>query len=571
VRLDALTTSMRNVGLTLGLLLSALGCEGHIVGLSVPRAVPNGVDPADPDAVMLDACAQAPVTAAAAGLKRLTATQLINTERDLFSSPTLEFAVHAGHEPVVTLLEVDKLNAAVHALIATGKHLAFSPCDVKGSGSEACAQGFIRALGQKAFRRPVSADEVTWLTDTWRKARAVSLVPAITFEESLGVVAEVMLQSLPHLYLRPVGVVDGTLPAGLRTLDGYERASQLSYLLLDSMPTPALFAAAASGELDTADGVRTHARALLDGPSGRKVVRDFASHYLGLDATELHPSLEDNPKSATRFPFDTPELRAAMRTESAALFEASFSESGDTFASLMTSNRAFVNGPLASLYGVTGVTGNTFRWVDLDATQRAGLFTRAAFLSITASQEYQSPIHRGVFVLRDTLCQVVAPPPPDVDNTPLKPVTGALSIRQLTDGRTQGAECIGCHAQFNPIGYTLENYDAFGRWQVADTGKLPDGTPFSTPVDSTATIVVSDLQGTVSGGRELSEKLAHSAMARDCMATQWFHRIIGRAPVAEDACTVARLRADFRKTGDLKTLVLDTVTSPSALLLEESP
>jgi len=375
------------------------------------------------------------------------------------------------------------------------------------------------------------------------------------------------------VYLQEVGVADPKLPAGIRRLSGPERASRLSYLLWSTTPDKALADAADKGGLDTADGVRTQAERLLASPRARKNVRRFASNWLEFDGNQHHPPIEQFDKNTKRFPFDGAPLRAAWRQESEALYERVFFEQQGSWKALMTSTEAYVNGPLATLYGLTSgpKTATEFAWVDLDKTKRAGLFTRAGFLALQANADQQSPVLRGTFVVRHTLCQPLPDPPPDVDNTP--PVATSKvqqrTVRDLIDVRTSGGTCSACHQMINPIGYTLENYDAMGRWQTADTGTI--GTvAYTAPVNSTATITSTDLAGEVMGGIGLSQRIADSAMARSCVVEKWFTRALARAPGTDDTCLIDGLKERFKKTDDMRDLVIALASSDAALFVKEA-
>jgi hypothetical protein len=556
-------------------LSAAAGCFGK------SKLSYDGTGPSTPTTPVVpgypNACASSPINVPASALQRMTGAQYLNTEQSLFSQPSLTLTLEAGDTPTITQLEAQKINDAAAAAVATGGHHADVPCDITGAGSDTCAQGFIETFGQKAFRRPLSSDEQTWLMGVLHSTlNLTGLSSPVTFQEAIDVVAQVMIQSPQHLYISAQGVADATLPAGILRMTGYERATRLSYMLTNSTPDGALLAAASSGQLDTPDGMRAQAQRLLDAPTGHALVKSFASSYVGIDATTALPALEDLPKDAARFPYDNLALRQAMRTETEAFYDKVFFTPNGSFAEAMTSTDAYVNGPLATLYGLSNgpADATTFAWMSLDPTQRGGLFTRAAFLAENATQDFESPIRRGVHLFRLTLCQEVPPPPPNVNNVPPTPGQSggqALSVRQQTELRTSPAFCSSCHAQFNPIGFTLGNYDAMGAWQLSESGSTPDGGTFSVPVDATATVASTDIAGTLTSGVGLSQKLATSAEAQDCMAQQWFTYAMGRGPAPEDACTVSSFSHAFEQSGDMHALVLDVVTSAPSQYVRQGP
>jgi hypothetical protein len=580
----------------LGLVLLAAGCTGSIAtgpdesgtagqgtpgssspgmsptGTGSPTQQPGGAGPAPAGSGPASAAAcGGRIPAAPAFLRRLSPDEYVNTARDLLSQPMAAPRIEPPVGNVITALEVEKLNLAAADLVALKGHYAYAPCNVSGAFDAACADAFIAAFGRVAFRRPLDADEKTWLRAAYDRARTLAVTPAVTFRESLDNVAHVLLQSPQLVYVQETGIADKTLPAGTRRLSGYERATRLSYLFWSTTPDKALLDAAEAGKLDTAAGVRTEAERLIASPRAHKMVRSFASDWMELNGTVHHPAIESFEKDAKRFPFDGPALRAAWRADTESLYEKVFFEMNGSFKALMTSTQAYVNGPLAQLYGVTSVakTATDYQWVSLDPSKRAGLLTRGGYLAVQSTADTQDPIHRGVFVLRHVLCQALPDPPADVDNTPPKPVAGQkLSTRQLVDAKTQGSLCQSCHGMVNPIGYTLANYDAMGGFQANET--IGSGTAaYTVPIDATAPLTAPDITGTVAGGPGLAAKLADSGLAHDCAVKKWFVKALARAPGDDDQCAVTQLTDRFRKSDDLRDLVLALASSDADLFIKE--
>jgi hypothetical protein len=550
-----------------------LGCEGTIVwpaGQPPSPGTPGDpttglpvapVVPAEPE---VNPCEGATLQVPAPAMRRLTPEQLANSWRDVLADAQAAPLLDAPAGMTITGLEVERLADAASTLVKRGKHLTFVPCSVTGTGTAACAQGFIEAFGRVAFRRPLTPAELTWLTGRYATTRALAVTPAITFKEALDVVAEIMLQAPQLSYVSEQGAVATN---GIAPLTGYERATRLSYLLWNTTPDAALLEAARVGKLDSSDGVKAEAQRLLADPRSRIVIRRFASQHLGLNASPTHPSLEMLTKDTTKYPLDSPALRTAMRDESESLFERAFFDEKGSFKSVMTSKKARVNASLARLYGVSGpATDATFEWVELDAN-RAGLYTRAAFLTTNASDLQASPTLRGVEIYRHALCLSLSDPPANVDNTPLKPTAGALSVRAQIDQRTQEAVCQSCHAVINPVGHTLGHFDAIGAWQTNDTGTQA-GMPFSVPVDATATLHAGDVTGAISGGVQLSDALAKSRMATDCMADSFVTRALDRKASPAEACIQYRARKTLRDTDDMRQVLLTLLSSDEALHIQ---
>ena len=311
---------------------------------------------------------------------------------------------------------------------------------------------------------------------------------------------------------------------------------------------------------------RARTAALLDAAGAREMVHELASSA-PLNYTPTHPRSRLTNKP-TSFPLDSPSSRG-VRIESERLYERAFFEG--TFETLLTGTDAYVDGPLAQLYGVEDGPSEAgdFQWVELPSDQRAGIFTRAAFLTSTASADYQSGVLRGVHLYRHVLCQPLPDPPANVDNTPPEPSDANMpkSVRQLFETKTAG-DCQSCHGIVNPLGFAFEGYDALGQLQTTESGEL-DGEPFTVPVDSQTVLEAGDLRGEVSDAVELSRLLADSAMAHDCTAEVWFERALSREPSDNEACALAAIQEEFRRTSDLRALVLSLASSDSALFIEE--
>jgi len=571
------------------LALAGAGCQGSIEGgrpaagvggpgaaspgaLPGPTAETPGSAPMGGTPLTPTECANLTLVAAPSKLRRLQPNEYANTARALLSDDKLEPKLEAQASDIASALEVEKLADAAHGLAASGDHESYAPCKLDGAEDLMCLGGFIDAFGKVVFRRPLEQPEHAWLLASYQRLMGQAVTPPFTFREGVSALAEIMLQAPQHFYVHELGVADASLPTGIRRLTGYERATRLSYFMWSSMPDAALMTAADSGMLDSAGGVRQQAERLLQAPAAHDMVRAFASSWLKLDDTPKHPALEKLSKDATKFALDSPALRSSMRTESESLYEHAFFDAGGSFTSLLTSTDAYVDSGLAKLYGVTGpTTPGEFRWLKLPAAQRAGIFTRAAFLTSLAGADYQSPVLRGVHVFRHVLCQPLPDPPATADNTPPAPSSADMphTVRELTETKTYTGTCKACHGIVNPIGFALENYDALGQWQTQESGSL-NGQPFTLPVNAQSDISAGDLQASVTGGGDLSAALAKSQQAQDCMADAWFGKAMSREPTAEEACSLDRVKQAFRKDGDLHALVLNLSSSDSALYIREA-
>jgi hypothetical protein len=490
-------------------------------------------------------------------LRRLSPEQYTNTVRDLLGDPGFTPDVDDA-EQIITERGVRQLRGAAELAISRQAEWTRTifPCDLGGPANDACASELIDQLATRAFRRPITEDEREWLEGVYRDALA-----ELSFSEAMEVVVEVILASPQTVYLREAGTGADGLPDGIRQLTDYELASRLSYFLWNTMPDDELFAAAERGELTTAEGLATQTQRLIEDPRAEAAIQSFFWEWMQLDGGRLHHALEDTDKDGTLYPEYDAELRAAMRTELEAFIQKVVIEEGGSIDALFNDNRAYVNGPLAELYGVTdGPTdADTWEWVELDSSERGGLLTRAAFLTVFSAANVQSPIRRGVFVVEQVLCNELGEPPPNASDVPVEggSVEGeVLSVRQDVEARTSGAGCNACHSVINPVGFAFENYDAIGRYR---TEELTTGLP----IDSSGRIQGSDVDRDVADALELGSALSSSAHVRDCLADRWMTRAIGQTPGELDQCALDSARERFAETGTLRDLIVAIVQSDS--------
>jgi hypothetical protein len=241
------------------------------------------------------------------------------------------------------------------------------------------------------------------------------------------------------------------------------------------MPDDALFQAASEGRLQKGDELNAQVARMLKDPKAISLVDNFGEQWLNL-------RLMDRTKpDSEKFLAVDDELLDAMREETRRFLGAVFTENR-SILDFIDGRFTFVNGPLARYYGIRGVNTEQFQRVELDGVQRSGLVTQGAILTISSYATRTSPVLRGKWVLDNLLG--AAPPPPPADIPPLQEqgLGTAASLRERLEQHRASPRCSVCHDQMDPIGFSLENYDAAGAWRTKDgdfpldtTGTLPDG------------------------------------------------------------------------------------------------
>ncbi|MFO0889936.1 MAG: DUF1592 domain-containing protein [Isosphaeraceae bacterium] len=377
---------------------------------------------------------------------------------------------------------------------------------------EAKLREFARKFTERAFRRPLSEDQKSVYVDRAFKG-------ARTPEAAIKRVVLAALLSPRFLYHEIAG-----------GLDAYDVACRLSFGLWDSLPDQALLDAAATGKLATRDQVAAQAERMIGDLRTKSKVREFLLQWLKVDRV---PDVSKDPKL---FPQFTPEIASDLRT-SLDLFldDVVWGEASD-YRRLLQADDLFLNGRLAKFYGANLPAESAFQKVKFEEKERAGLLTHPYLMATFAYTATTSPIHRGVFVSRGVLGRTLRPPPEAV--APLSPdLHAGLTTRERVTLQTSPKSCQMCHAMINPLGYTLENFDAVGRFRKEEQGKPidPTGTYQSRSGDSV----------TLKGARALAGYLAGSEEAHTAFVQQLFHYLVKQPIRAFGSQELTELREYF--------------------------
>jgi hypothetical protein len=426
----------------------------------------------------------------------------------------------------------DVVGAAAAEATATGKPA------VRCTGAEAdCARTFIDRFASRAFRRPVAAEEREKLLGVYRTGTSAYGGHA----GGLRLVIEAVLQSPSFLYQTELG---GAASGGRVRLTPFEVANKLSFFLRDSIPDDELWKAAEEGKLATAEGIGAEVDRMLKLPQVKANVSKMLSRLFQLDRME-------NVNKAPSIREFTPALAQAMLGETERFIDDVMWKGKPTLGELLSSRKSFIDRTLAPIYGVKAPTTSGFVETMLPATERAGILTQASLLTIEATPDDSSVVHRGVFLVREMLC--FHPPPPSADDIAQGEALAKVepTERGRAEKRMSIPRCQGCHAFFDPLGVAFENYDTLGRWRTRI--KTPTG---DVPVDASWTFDLEDIKGRVANGLELSKKLAESATVRSCMVRQFASYALGQRLGDEEMCTVQKALSAFESSGgDLLQLI----------------
>jgi hypothetical protein len=449
------------------------------------------------------------------------------------------------------------------------------------------AEAFCTDFVTRAFHRPLSDDErrifvsnqfrsqmhgKTQKSDSEEKARESEIA------DSVKRVVLLTLKSPQFLYLG----LDEARP------DDFVVAARLSYDLWDSLPNEELRKIATQGALRTREQIAQQARRMLNDPRAHTKMQGFFHHWLQMDR------VENLPKDEKLFPGFTPTIITDLRT-SLDLFlqDVMWSDSAD-YRKLLVADYLYVDNRLSEFYGLTTNSDNKlsdssatdkvndgggdsvkadppaaakqqspdeFTKISFGASQRCGVLTHPYLLSAFSYQKMTSPIHRGVFLTRNIVGRSLKPPPmamtfKDADFAP------DLTMREKVSQLTQSSACQSCHSVINPLGFSLEQFDAVGRFRTSEHDR---------PIDSASEYVTDDGETIrLTGAHDVAQFAIGSEQARNAFIEQMFHHVVKQPLLAYGADTLNRLQKSFVASDfNMQKLLVEIATTSAAQGLEK--
>ncbi|XYH93786.1 DUF1592 domain-containing protein [Sorangium sp. So ce1128] len=391
------------------------------------------------------------------------------------------------------------------------------------------AAGFIKTVGRRAYRRPLTDAEVAKYTALFETGTAMSGTKS-TFAKGAQLVIRTMLQSPHFLYRTELG-------EDRKPLNGYEIAAKLSLWLRNAAPNDELLDKAPT--LTTPEAIAAVAASMLEEPAAVKRMRYFHGELLHFDryATISKLGVQNYNES----------LNAEYEESAYLFFEKIFTE-GLGVKDILTSTKGFVGPGMASLYGLAP-SGRGFVERDL-GPKRVGFFSQLPYLTLNALNEESDSIHRGVSINLDMLCAPLGSPSPDIPPVPpLAPgQTNRERITQLT------SSCGGsCHnALINPVGFAFEHFDGMGQYRDEENGGLP--------VDSSGVYSFSEGAKSFADAGELMHHIAEGEQAHLCYAKKLASFALQRAVIPSDLPLVETLAEVSRgASGSVKEMMLELV------------
>lgn len=488
--------------------------------------------------------------ASESGARRLTTHEIDNTIAQLlgddrgqasamlvvdeFTPFDNDYTNQLASEALITGLEIFATDVADYVMGDTALRDAVVPCTPTGADDVTCFRAFIEDFVPKAFRRPITEEEIgAYMTLQSFSTEVVAGVDN-DFYTGVGLVIRAVLQDPEFLYRIEVGTE--TDDDGVLALNGWEIATRMSYFLWASTPDDGLLAEAESGVLETPEGRRAAATRMLDDPRAREQLRRFHTMWLGY---RVLPHGQD--------------LVRDFSMETGALIERVVFDDPQSYLNLLSFDETYLNDDLAAHYGLPAPDGGE-GWVPYGESGRAGILSHGTVLSAFAKFADTSPTQRGILIRTRLMCQTIPPPPPtvDVDDEPVGSSPTDCKYERYAAHREQSG-CSGCHNQMDPIGFGLERFDMAGRFRehdegrpecvIAGDGALPDGTPFNGPA-------------------ELGQLLLDEGYIESCVMQQLYGFAIGREATRVELDAVDELVAEFSAGGhDLRDLITEFIAS----------
>ena len=405
-----------------------------------------------------------------------------------------------------------------------------------------CVGETVFELASLIFRRPITPEEHTDLMVLFDLAFSET-------EDALSALEDVFQALLlsSHFLYRPEMDHQGEAVGQELRVTGYEMASRLSFFLWSSVPDRALLESAANGELDDAHAIDEIASQMLEDPRAHRAIQRFYPQWLRLS------DHDDDQKDLSVYPDWNEELSAAAKQETLRLLTHLTFESNGSIEALLTTDKTVVNHALGSFYGLDVPDDGQWHLKTLNEGRRPGILTRVAFLSHHAKANQSSPILRGVTVREQVLCQPLAPPPQDVDDTP-PPLDPNATTRERFAQHTNNDNCASCHTLIDPIGFGFENFDGIGQHRFEENGL---------PVDTTMDLIGTPaLNGVYHDAAEFSVEAGSDEHVQRCVAQQWNRFALGRSPFPSDQCGVDEILADVQGSGStLRALFMAIISS----------
>jgi hypothetical protein len=380
--------------------------------------------------------------------------------------------------PVINRVQITGPFAATGSGDTPSRRRIFGCRPANESDELPCARKIIATLARRAYRRPVNDADLEILLSFYQKGRNKG-----SFDAGIETALRLILTDPKFLY-RIESDPANAAPGTINKIGDLELASRLSFFLWSSIPDDELLTVATQGKLKDPAVLQAQVKRMLADPKAEALVTNFASEWLFLrNLQSVNPAGEDFPN------FDE-NLRQAFRTETE-MFVGSVFRDDRNVTDLLTANYTFVNERLAKHYGIPSIYGSQFRRIPVTDDARRGLLGQGSILTVTSYPTRTSPVLRGKWILENIMGTPPPAPPPNVPALKENDEGGKVTtVRERMEEHRRNPACATCHRVMDPLGFSLDNFDAIGQWRSKEaglpidaSGQLADGTKINGVVD----------------------------------------------------------------------------------------
>lgn len=414
------------------------------------------------------------------------------------------------------------------------------PCQTTDTS---CATNFINTFGKRAYRRPLNSTEIS---------RYLAYFSEDSFNSAVEKTIMAMLSSPHMLYRSELGTLQDD---GSYQLTNYEVASSLSYLFWGTMPDDTLMQLADQGALSSDTQRLAQAQRLLSDSKSRQQVGNFVGQWL----------LASNPyalpeKDSTVYPDYTDDVRSSLSQELVNFFNHVTFDSSQKYNELFSSNYVMANNVLANFYALGTQNGADFTPTPVSDSSRTGVLTLGAVLARYSNSNESHPFKRGAFIFERLLCHEL----PEADNMGIieAPVVdpNATTRERFAFHSESSESCFSCHQYIDAPGFSLEKYDGSGKFRATENGQSIDTTGILRGLETYSP----DEQVSLTGAPHLSQLIADSPNAAECVAKQYYRYTMGRQETTADQCVMNDFIGHYKDSEyNLQTMLLGIVNSPN--------
>ncbi len=414
------------------------------------------------------------------------------------------------------------------------------------AGEPACAQQILLPIARRAWRRPVTTAELAPLMKLFAEGRK----DGKSFDAGIESALRAILVS-PNFLFRVEQTPAGIVAGASHKVSDLELASRLSFFLWSSIPDDELLRLAAVRQLRPQ--LAAQIRRMLADPKSKALVDNFAGQWLQLrNIAGWKPDPDKYPQ------FDE-SLRAAFQKESE-LFFAHIIEQDRSVVDLLSSDYTFLNDRLARHYGIEGVKGSYFRRVAVNPAERGGILSQGGVLTVTSYPTRTSPVLRGKWILENVLGSPPPPPPPDVPDLEDHANNSPKDLRAALEKHRASPACASCHSRLDPLGFSLENYDAIGKFRKTEGGA---------PIDSSGALPNGRLLEGPSGLKQVL--MSRQDEFVDCLAEKLLIYALGRGLEPADMPIVRQIRRDAAKGNYRFSALVESIVNSVPFQMRRSP